>query len=359
MKLEVHKFGGAAVRDAAGVRNVARIVGERVRNGVQPVVVVSAMAKSTNALEKVWGTLPTVAMPDAAVEEVRAFHFEVLEELGLSWKLIKGDWAEFMRVARELCGADCSDAGYDALVGFGELFSTRIVHAQCAQEGQDALWWSAWEVIRTDSGHRAASVDLEVTHRLLRKAFGSVGSAVVVTQGFVGGTSDGIPTTLGREGSDFSAALLAEALGAERLVVWKDVPGVMTGDPRQWPLAKRIARLDHRTAERMSLAGAGVLHPSTMAPLQRSEIPLEVRSFLAPERIGTIIEGAAPEHGGQLLWAFAVDEGGQPFARCLSSETDKVIKEWNKAFGDRPIVAIGPDPEMEDCLRLAWMPESE
>lgn len=354
MRLEVHKFGGAAVRDADGVRNVSRIVDGLVRRGIRPIVVVSAMAKSTNALEKVWRGLPSSTSPELVLEEVRNFHEEVVGDLGFNWEVLHPDWLGLMEVARHLQARRCSDSGYDALVGFGERFSTRIVHAHLVQKGLDARWHSAWSLIRTDDAHRASNVDLEVTGRLVRETLGPDTGTVAVTQGFVGGTESGIPTTLGREGSDFSGALIAEALQAERLVVWKDVPGVMTGDPREWPLAKRIDRLDHVTAERMSRAGAGVLHPSTMAPLQRSDIPLEVRSFIAPDRVGTTIHGLAPEEGPGLLWAFAQDGNGRPFARCLTHDAERATDEWNRAFGNRPIQAIQPDPQVGGCLRLTW-----
>ena len=359
MKLEVHKFGGAAVRDAEGVRNVGRIVDELVRSGIRPIVVVSAMAKSTNALEKVWRGLPSSTSFESMLEDVRNFQEEVLGDLGFTWEVLHPDWLDFIEVARHLNAQRCSDSGYDALVGFGERFSTRIVHAHLVHQGLDARWHSAWSLIRTDDVHRASTVDLEVTGRLVREYLGRDTGTVAVTQGFVGGTETGIPTTLGREGSDYSGALIAEALHAERLVVWKDVPGVMTGDPRKWPLAKRIDRLDHVTAERMSRAGAGVLHPSTMAPLQRSGIPLEVRSFLAPDRVGTTIHGQVPEGGLDLLWAFAEDGNGDPFARCLTLDEEKAKEEWNKAFSNRPIETIHPDAEVGGCLRLTWrLPEA-
>ena len=355
MRREVHKFGGASVRDAEAVRNVGRIVEGLCAKGVQPIVVVSAMAKTTNALEQVWKGLPEGGAVEARCAEVLEFHADVVRGLSLSSDLLQNDVAHFLSAAEALNGRAPEDAkGYDALVGFGECMSTRIVHAHLMQLGLPAHWWSAWKLIQTDASHRTAQVALPATGAAVREALSGLGEGLAVTQGFVGGTSDGTPTTLGREGSDFSGALFAEAGAAERLVVWKDVEGVMTGDPRRWPLAKKIDRLDHGTAERMSLAGAGILHPSTMAPLRRAGIPLEVRSFQQPEGLGTVIEECPAPADLPLLWAFGVDASGAQEVRCLTDQPTEAVAEWNAAFPNRLASSAVSDPNLQGCVRLVF-----
>lgn len=348
---EVHKFGGASVKDAEGVRNVGRILTTRLDSGRPQWVVISAMGKTTNALEEVWTRLQDLPDVDEVCRAVRAYHGEILEDLGLPWSVLEGDWEALLSVARSLAGGRKDERGYDALVGFGERFSTRIVHAHLADCGLPVEWRSAWSMVRTDDRHRAARVDVKATVQGIRGAFADLGGAIGITQGFVGGTEAGRPTTLGREGSDFSGALVAEAMEASRLVVWKDVPGVMTGDPRKWPLAQRLEHLDHGSAERMSRAGAGVLHPDTMAPLHRSGIPLEVRSFTHPDQPGTTISGMEPPVDLPNLWAFAGSGAGE-IVRCFTRNAGTALEEWMTAFpdGDRPEVL--PDPEIEGCFRI-------
>ncbi|MCH1575570.1 MAG: aspartate kinase [Flavobacteriales bacterium] len=354
MRREVHKFGGASVRDAEAVRNVGRIVLGLCSAGIQPVVVVSAMAKTTNALEKIWTGLPEGGPAEDRCTEVLDFHAGVAQDLALPSDLLQEDVAKFLSAAQALNGKPQSAEGYDALVGFGERMSTRIVQAHLVQLGLPAHWLSAWKLIQTDTSHRAAQVELVATGVAVRTALSAIGGGLAVTQGFVGGAASGAPTTLGREGSDFSGALLAEAGAAERLVVWKDVEGVMTGDPRRWPFAQKIERLDHGTAERMSLAGAGVLHPATMAPLRRTGIPLEVRSFQQPDGRGTVIDESPIADGLPVLWAFGSGASGSEEVRCITDNTAQAIAEWNAAFPDRLASSAVADPDIEGCSRLVF-----
>lgn len=359
MTREVHKFGGASVRDADAVRNVGRILADVARPDVDLAVVVSAMGKTTNAMESVWSALPEGEAAIPAVERVRRFHAGILDGLSMPWSVLEKDWALFEDTMKAWKGQPADDRGYDALVGFGERFSTRIVHAHLAVLGLQVEWVSAWELIVTDAAHRAARVDLEETRKRVVQRMSMGTGALYLTQGFVGGSLDGTPTTLGREGSDFSGALIAEALGAERLVVWKDVSGVMTGDPRRWPPARRIERLDYGTAERMSAAGAGILHPATMAPLRRADIPLQVRSFLDPEAPGTLVTGAVDSLSPgptPCLWAFTRDGQGCEVVRCLTGDAGEAEREWRAAFPDRVPEGLVPDPDITGCWRLAFGP---
>lgn len=352
MSWEVHKFGGASVKDAEGVRNVGRILRSVCQADGCAAVVVSAMGKTTNALEKVWSALPQATGVEDVVGDVWRFHREIIQELGLSASLLDEDGAAFRKTAQRLSGCAMDDAGYDALVGFGERFSTRIVHAHLESLGLNARWHSGWQLFMTDDTHRSAGVDVVETGQRLRSAASSLApGGLLLTQGFVGGTENGVPTTLGREGSDFSGALMAEALGAERLVVWKDVPGVMTGDPRRWPLARPLKALDYDTAERMSQAGAGILHPATMAPLRRADIPLEVRSFLDPDAVGTAISGSQPPSDLPGLWAFSQDDRGE-VVRCLTLDEAEMRKEWNAAFPGMAMEGLEKDAVISRCYRF-------
>ena len=351
----VHKFGGASVRDADGVRNLAailrRLAGES-DAGFGQAVVVSAMGKTTNALEAVWKALPHVPDVEPVMATVLSDHRRVLEQLGLSPEVLEGDLAAFKVVCESWKGRPLCDEGYDAIVGIGERWSTRIVAAQLESEGMPAVWASAWSLVRTDAHHRAARVDVEATGQAIREAAQGWSGRIPILQGFVGASPDGRPTTLGREGSDFSGALLAEALGAERFCVWKDVPGVMTGDPRKWPAAEVLDELDHGTAELLGRAGAGVLHPDTMAPLRRTGIPLHVRSFLNPAATGTCIRGDVPPAGLPALWTLSVAQEGCRTVRCIGRTVAEAQLLWFQEFPGSEVTEAGPDPELPGCVRL-------
>ena len=351
----VHKFGGASVRDAAGVRNLGAILQQLADEGdagLGQAVVVSAMGKTTNALEAVWKALPHTADVGPLIADVVSGHASVVRELGLSSEVLEGDLVAFRVMCDSWKGRPLSDEGYDALVGFGERWSTRIVAAHLAAEGLPAVWASAWSLIRTDHHHRAARVDLHATGQAIAQASEDWTGRIPVMQGFVGAAPDGRPTTLGREGSDFSGALLAEALAAQRFCVWKDVPGVMTGDPRKWPAAQVLTELDHETAELLGRAGAGVLHPDTMAPLRRTAIPLHVRSFMDPTAPGTCIRGDVPPAGLPALWTMAGTEAGQRTVRCIGAPQAEARLAWEAQFPHSEVVEVGPDPDLPRCVRL-------
>jgi len=351
----VHKFGGASVKDADAVRNLGRIllgraVGED--QGVESAVVVSAMGKTTNALEAVWQSLPHATDVESVVSSVVEAHRSTVVALGLPADLLDSDFAAFRVLAQSWKGRSASDEGYDAIVGQGERWSTRIVVAHLQAIGLPALWVSAWKVIPTDGTPRAAQVDVAGVGLKVDAQRSAWKGRVPVMQGFVGSAPDGRPTTLGREGSDFSGALLAEALGASRFMVWKDVPGVMTGDPRVWPPATCIPALDHNTADILGKAGAGILHRDTMAPIRRAGIPLHVRSFLDPSAPGTRIEGDTPPAGLPPLWTMSEARDGLRQVRCIGAGEGEARSLWAAHFPEVPIQSIGPDPEFDQCTLL-------
>ena len=356
-----HKFGGASVRDADGVRNLMAILEslsqEEDRDAGQAVVV-SAMGKTTNAMEQVWSALPQASNVEPVIAEVVSFHSNVVRELGLSEEVLAKDIRAFKTACEAWKGLPQCDAGYDQLVGFGERWSTRIVAAYLLNQGLPALWTSAWSLVVTDDQHRSARVDVPLTCQRIREAAQGWIGRIPILQGFVGATSDGTPTTLGREGSDFSGALLAEALGAERLCVWKDVPGVMTGDPRKWPAAEVVLELDHDTAELLGRAGAGVLHPDTMAPLRRTGIPLHVRSFMNPSASGTHIQGDVPPANLPTLWTLSPPHIGQRVVRCIGGSKLDALSTWEAQFPRSEVIEVGPDPDLPRCIRLVVREEN-
>ena len=355
MSWVVHKFGGASVKDADAVRNLGIILMDRSEKenvGLDASVVVSAMGKTTNALEEVWQALPHAVDVESVIAPVLEAHQGTVEALGLPGGLLDADFAAFRVMAESWRGRPVSDEGYDSLVGQGERWSTRIVAAHLGAMHLPAIWVSAWDLVHTDGSHRAARVDVGAVRQSVQERSKEWTGRIPVMQGFVGSGPEGQPTTLGREGSDFSGALIAEALGAERFIVWKDVPGVMTGDPRFWPHAECLPALDHGTADILGKAGAGVLHRDTVAPIRRAGIPLHVRSFLDPEAPGTRIEGETPPPGLPPLWTLSVPQDGERQIRCIGADAEEVAGVWGRHFPEVAIRSIGPDPQFPRCTLL-------
>ena len=292
--MRVFKFGGASVRDAEAVRNVANIL--QGYKGEQLVIVVSAMGKMTNALERVvTAYYQKTGEAQVRLEEVRQAHDVVLQELfepndpifdTVNDTLVEIEW--MLEEAPE----ESYDYIYDQIVSIGEFLSTHIVSAYLNKAKLPTTWLDARDVILTDNTYRAAKIEWDATvknsHRvvspLLEKGF-------VLTQGFIGGTSENFTTTLGREGSDFTAAIFSYCLDAESMSVWKDVPGILTANPRIFKDVTKIDHLSYREAIEMTYYGAKVIHPKTIKPLQNKNIPMYVKSFIEPEGEGTLISG--------------------------------------------------------------------
>ena len=302
--MKVFKFGGASVRDAAAVRNVANIL--RSYAGEPLVVVVSAMGKTTNALEEVVNAYthpqPTEGAAVAALTKVKEYHYSIVAEL-----FGTGDTAEevgeslnegFVEIEwiLEETPSESYDYIYDQIVSIGEFLSTRIVSAYLTHVNIANNWLDARDVIRTDNTYREGVVDWSDTEaRIQRTLSAMLERGIVVTQGFIGGTSENFTTTLGREGSDYSAAIFAHCLNADSLTVWKDVDGILSADPRRFPNATLLPHLRYSEAIEMTRFGATVLHPKTMKPLMEKSIELHVRSFLNPNVDGTVIAETFPQ----------------------------------------------------------------
>ncbi|MCL2560734.1 MAG: aspartate kinase [Rikenellaceae bacterium] len=290
--MKVYKFGGASVRSAEGVKNLREIVGS---TGGRLFVVVSAMGKTTNALEAVVEHFMSGDRAGAAekLSESRAYHAEICTGL-FGEQGIPNRVAElFAQVENTLRTGDPAthdyDYWYDAVVSYGELVSTAIVAEYLAATGVSTKWIDIRTCFVTDTRHRDANVDMWRSASHLLRATDDDGADVFVAQGFIGASPYGVTTTLGREGSDYSAAVVANILDAESLTIWKDVPGVMNCDPKAFSDAVHIPELTYLDAVELAYGGAQIIHPKTIKPLQNKEIPLFVRSFADPSARGSAI----------------------------------------------------------------------
>jgi aspartate kinase len=309
--MKVFKFGGASVKDAEGVRNVANVLKHFSDDDV--VIVVSAMGKTTNALEEVvWGWTEGREVKDR-VESLRRAHLAVLAEVAPDGVSAAAELVlHFDKLNAVLKGKPSGnvDRDYDQVVSCGELWSTLIVSAHLQQAGLANTWLDARTIVRTDATYRSARVEWEacgnLTDRYLRPILTATPSRVV-TQGFIGRTADGLTTTLGREGSDFSAAIFAYLLDAQSVTIWKDVPGMFNADPKRFPDTRLLSHISYREAIELSYFGASVIHPRTLQPLQKKHIPLYVRSFIDLAAPGSTIDDHS--ENDSLIPSFIVKPG--------------------------------------------------
>jgi aspartate kinase len=289
----VFKFGGASVKDAEAVRNVAEIIKKYEDQDI--VVVVSAMGKTTNALEALVSELyKESGKPEALLREIEQFHSEILDDLlgKEATELLAVNDKIFSYLKQRIQSKADQDypQAYDQLVSVGELLSTKIVSGYLNAVGLKNEWLDARKLILTDKNFMEAKVDWEKTDQAISRKFAKTGTTRLwVTQGFIGGTEDQYITTLGREGSDYSAAIFANILDAERLIIWKDVPGVLNADPKHFSNTELLPNISYREAVELSYYGASVIHPKTLKPLQNKGIPMEVRSFEDIKAKGTLI----------------------------------------------------------------------
>lgn len=291
--MKVFKFGGASVRDAAGIKNVATIL-QRYKDE-QLVIIVSAMGKNTNALEAVINAhAKQTGNAHELYNEVKESHYAVMRDLfdandevftTINDTFVEGEW-----VLDEAPNEDY-DYMYDQLVCMGELVSTRILSAYFNKAGLATQWLDARDVVITDNTYREGWVIWDKTKTNIQKVVPPMLAAggFVLTQGFIGSTTENFTTTLGREGSDYSAAIFAHCMDAESMTIWKDVPGVLNADPRLFENVIKLDRLSYKEAIEMTYYGATVIHPKTIKPLQNKSIPLYVKSFINPDGEGTEI----------------------------------------------------------------------
>lgn len=291
--MDIFKFGGASVKDADGVKNLANIVRDYKKGEL--LIVISAMGKITNKLEELtFAYLAQSNEAHAIFDEIKHFHFNLIEELfegktnpvydDVANTFVEIDWL----IEDE--PDNNADYIYDQIVSIGEVVSTKIVAAWLNETNNKTLWVDARNYIQTDNTYREGKVIWDKTDQIIQKELRPLlQQNIIVTQGFIGGTSENYTTTLGREGSDYSAAIFAYCLNAAALTIWKDVPGVLNADPKWFDETEKIPQLSYHDAIELTYYGATVIHPKTIKPLQNKGIPLFVRSFIQPEGSGTVI----------------------------------------------------------------------
>ncbi len=285
----VYKFGGSVLTDAAGVRAVVDRITDA---GKALIVVVSAFGKTTSVLEKLAGKVwRREAGIEESVDRLQEYHLQIVRELsGQDTKAeekVKNLFDELSGRLKEPLPAD-TGRWYDEIVSYGERISVVIVGEALRQAGVTVTVIDIREVIITDDRHRQAGVIMEITEKNIRKVFGRE-KGVCLTQGYIASTAQGVPTTLGREGSDYTAALLGSILRTEKVVLWKDVPGVMNADPAVEKEAVHLPGISYQEAAEMAFYGAKVIHPKTIKPLENLHIPLVVRGLHSPGNEGTVI----------------------------------------------------------------------
>ncbi|MBI9055540.1 MAG: aspartate kinase [Bacteroidales bacterium] len=287
----VFKFGGASVKDSNGVKNLLKIVKSYSENLV---IVVSALGKTTNALENIL-KLSFNNIPESKNQftRLKEHHFQIISDLfnNDDQKLVTEITESFGFLYNILYNSEIEDYNYryDQVVSFGEIFSTKIISAYLNKELLKNTWVDIRKVLRTNTTYREAKVDYKKTSEGAMNKFDFKKSRVYLTQGFIGGAEDGSVTTLGREGSDYSAAVLANVLNAESVTVWKDVDGILNADPQYFSETKKLKKLSYQESVELAYFGAKVIHPKTLKPLHNKNIPLHVRSFINTKDEGTII----------------------------------------------------------------------
>ncbi len=293
--MKVYKFGGASVKNASGIRNMVSIVA---REKGDLVVVVSAMGKTTNALERL------VSLSLAGEEELmlrqlndtREYHYSIVNDLfPCGHMFLQNKLEAIFQHILTLCKAAVKeqpeyDEFYDSVVSCGELISTRIVSYVLDRENFPNVYLDMTKLLVTDETFREARPDIEKSSHSLVSFIKEHPSRIYVAQGFIGGTEAGSPTTLGREGSDYTAALVANMLDAESVTIWKDVPGVLNADPRLVNDTLLISELTYFDAVELAYSGAQIIHPKTIRPLENKKIPLFVRPFSDPDAAGSVIK---------------------------------------------------------------------
>jgi aspartate kinase len=288
--MRIFKFGGASVKDAEGIRNVVKVL--ELTGHTNTLLVVSAMGKTTNAMEAVVNAyFDDKAALAGAFNEVIKYHNDIVAELFPQkghpiFSKVKSLFAEVQGFLAWNKSPKYNFV-YDQVVGYGELISTAIVSAYFNEAGIKNNWIDVRDFIKTDNSYRDAAVHWEKTQQQVNKGIDK--SKLNITQGFIGSDDNNFTTTLGREGSDYTAAILAYCLNADSVTIWKDVPGVLNADPRYFKETRLLNKISYLEAIELAFYGASVIHPKTLQPLQKKEIPLHVKSFINPSESGTTV----------------------------------------------------------------------
>lgn len=293
--MDVFKFGGASVKNAQAIKNVASIINNHSTS--KKIIVVSAIGNTTNTLEEIVEALKT--KNDVTfrylVNELYKKHLAIVDQLLKEQLFIIQDYLEqiFVNLGEQIHKnfSENEDFEYDQIVSTGEFLSSKILHAFLVEQGLKTTWIDARNVIRTNNNYRNALVDWDKTNELIQQEINQLTEATIfVTQGFIGSTREGMTTTLGREGSDYTAAIFAHCINADNVTIWKDVPGMLNADPKWFDDTIQLHHISFQEAIELSYYGANVIHPKTIKPLQNKNIPLFVKSFIDPTLPGTIID---------------------------------------------------------------------
>ena len=285
--MKIFKFGGASVRDAEGIKNVVKVLESQGYDSC--LVVVSAIGKTTNALEKVVEAYFSNEDYRKEIDKIKQAHVEIVQNLFEKGHGILDEIDIFFDDIESFLRRNKSpdyNFVYDQVVTCGDVISSKILSAYLLKEGGENEWLDARDYVKTDANYREGLVNWEQTEQNIAQLDVK---KTYITQGFVGSDENNFIVSLGREGSDYSAAIFAYCLNATDVTIWKDVPGVMTGDPRKFENVQQLCNISYEEAIEMAYYGASVIHPKTLQPLQKKNIPFFVKSFLNPEKEGTKI----------------------------------------------------------------------
>lgn len=291
--MKILKFGGASVKDAEGIQNVCNVLKTIKANEV--LIVVSAMGKTTNALEVVIKNyFDNSDELQSSVQDIKDYHFAIISKLFEPTHLVFSDIENYFLDLNQFLEQNKSpnyNFVYDQIVSFGEMISSKILYHYLKDNCFDLDWLDSRNLIKTDNNYRDGNVNWEETEKLISEKVNA--SKNYVTQGFLGSDENNFTTTLGREGSDYTAAIFAYCLNAESVTIWKDVAGVLNADPRYFENTTLLEQISYREAIELAFYGASVIHPKTLQPLQQKEIPFFVKSFINPLEKGTAISKGA------------------------------------------------------------------
>lgn len=296
--MRIFKFGGASVKDANGIKNLVKVL--QYAGYKNTLIVVSAMGKTTNDLEQVIDSYFNNKVElSAAITKVENYHYSILLDLFKTdshdvFKTVKSIFKDLNLFLKTNKSPDYNFV-YDQIIGFGELLSTKVISTYLNTVDINNIWLDVRSLIKTDNYYRKANVNWGKTQEQIKTAISK--NTLYITQGFLGSDANNFTTTLGREGSDYTAAIFGYTLNAESVTIWKDVPGVLNADPRYFEQTKLLENISYTEAIELAFYGASVIHPKTLQPLQQKEIPLHVKSFLNPENNGTIVnktQGISP-----------------------------------------------------------------
>ncbi|WP_113635061.1 aspartate kinase [Nubsella zeaxanthinifaciens] len=295
--MQVYKFGGASIKNTEGIKNVTQIIQAYGTNNL--LVVVSAMDKTTDRLQELaFAHINGDDNKHQLLEDIKSFHFDIISKLFTDtqnpvYNDVANTFVEIEWLLEEEA-EDSADYLYDQIVSVGELVSSKIIAAYLNQQGTFTIWQDARNYIQTDNNYREANVQWDKTTATIQKQLPSyLSQGVVITQGFIGATSENFTSTLGREGSDYTAAIFSAALDVEKMTIWKDVPGVLNADPKWFDETEKIPQLSYHDAIELTYYGATVIHPKTIKPIKNKGIPLFVRSFIHPNETGTEVSTQA------------------------------------------------------------------